>query len=73
MDKDPHKLSEKTDKELAIWISGWKPNSEWHWQGLMEIERRKDKKSGLRSWVSIVISIVSLIIAITALYIHAKP
>ena len=73
MDEDPHKLSEKTNRELAIWIAGWKPGTEWHWQGLMEIERRKDKKNAVRSWVSIVISIVSLIVAITALYVHAKP
>lgn len=73
MEQDPHKLAEKTDTELAVWISGWKPGSEWHWQGLMEIERRKDKKNGLRSWLSIGISIVSLIVAITALYLHANP
>lgn len=73
MDEDPHTLSKKTDRELAVWIAGWKPGTEWHWQGLMEIERRKDKKNAVRSWVSIIISIFSFIVAIMALYIRVKP
>jgi hypothetical protein len=67
MSNDPHKLRDKTDHELYIWIAGWKPNSEWYIAGQQELKRRNENSSELRGWIAIAISGFALIVSVVAL------
>jgi hypothetical protein len=77
MDEMLQKYSETAkrmnDVELAHWTASWQPGYSARTAGEMEIQRRRDEKQqerkkviGRRAWISIAISIISLIVSVLA-------
>ncbi len=61
-------LKQKSDSELAEWIAGWKPGSKDHILGMAELDRRKNRGNTIRGWIAIAISVLALVVSITALF-----
>lgn len=59
--------------ELFTYISGWKEGSKNHIKGRAELERRQNIWSAYRSWLSIIISILSVVVAIAAYFNSQLP
>ena len=67
MADDPYGLRKMSDKELREWTAGRKPTTGKHDAGMQEINRRKDARTNLQTWVALGMSVVSLAVAIVAL------
>lgn len=65
---DPHKLQEKSDRELYEWIAGWKPDTHNYIAGQQELKRRNAAPSEFRAWLAIGMSGVALIVSVIALF-----
>lgn len=67
---DLHKMS---DRELARWIAGWRPDTEDHILGVAELDRRKNRGNTIRGWIAIGVSLLALVVSTAALfYKHAS-
>ena len=53
--------------KLLRWTAGWKPGCYERLAGEHEIQRRKDRGASMRGWIAIVLSVVSLVVAVIAL------
>ncbi|MGH7257093.1 MAG: hypothetical protein ACREIM_01870 [Nitrospiraceae bacterium] len=60
-------VQNEPDEELYRWTVNWKPGTEQHIAATVELARRKEESSSHRSWVAIIISALSLIVAVVAL------
>ena len=48
-------------KELLQWTAGWKPGCYERLVGEQEIHARRSKGAGMRGWLALILSILSLI------------
>ncbi len=61
-------LKQKSDSELAEWITGWKPGTKDYILGTTELDRRKNRGNTVRGWLAIRVSVLALIVSIVALF-----
>jgi hypothetical protein len=61
-------LRNKTDEELCEWIGGWNDvkGAGYRVLGNHELQRRLRRPDAVRSWIAIGISLVAVVISITA-------
>ena len=60
-------LKDKSDEELAEFMAGWKQETGNYILCKMEFERRQNLGNEKRGWISLGISLVALLVSITAL------
>ena len=63
-------LKLKTDEELAEWMAGWKEHTGNYILAEIEFKRRLNKNNEIRGWIAVVLSILAIVISITALINH---
>lgn len=63
----PPDLKKYSDFELAEYQAGWKADTVNYILAGEEFKRRREAPGAFRSWVSIVISVLALVVAVAAI------
>jgi hypothetical protein len=71
MDQDKYELKKMTKLELLGWIAGWKTTTEQYLVGMEELRHRNESQNRELAWWAIVISSLSLIVAVISLFLNA--
>ena len=62
-------LKKMSDRDLAEYQAGWRPDTRQYILAEMEIQSRLQQPGALRSWIAIGLSVIALLLSIVALFI----
>lgn len=62
-------LKKMSDRDLAEYQAGWRPDTRQYILAEMEIQSRLQQPGSIRSWIAIAISVVALLVSIVALFV----
>lgn len=65
-------LREKSDEELAEYMSGWKEHTGNYILCEIEFKRRQSAPNEIRGWISLVLAVLAIIVSLIALVVKGR-